>query len=304
MSEPSLEVFHQNTWQNRCFTWFAATRPAFFSASVLAVIAALTLAWHEAGALKSDLAVLTLLAIMCFHASANVLNDYYDVYNDNANQNRIYPFSGGSRFMQNQVLSRAETFRLGVALLGIGIILGIWMIGLSSIELLWFGLAGALLAVFYSAPPCLACRGLGDVTIAVTFGVLPVAGTLWLQIGAIPSAAWWLGAIVGIFTAAILWINSIPDIEADRRAGKRTLPVRLGAKNAPYGLAVLFIAGFGLLAVAPLPAGMRWGLLAVAPAFLAVQNALQGRLLPAIPQVLLTHAAVCVLLSVGALLSH
>lgn len=299
MAEPSLEVFHQNTWQNRLFTYFAATRPAFFSASVLAVIAALALAWSETGHLKIDLAILTVLAIMCFHAGANVLNDYYDLANDNANQNRIYPFSGGSRFIQNQVLSSRETFRLGAILLGAGVGLGGWMIALSSFDLLWFGLAGAVLAVFYSAPPCLACRGLGDVTIAVTFGVLPVAGTLWLQIGTVPSAAWWLGTIVGIFTAAILWINSIPDIEADRRASKHTLPVRLGAKHAPYGLAVLFISGFTLLAVAPLPMGMRLGLFAIIPAALAVKNALQGRLLPAIPQVLMTHALVCGLLSLG-----
>ncbi len=303
MSEPCVVIFHQNTWQNRLFTYFSATRPGFFSASVLVVIAALALAWHLTGTLKIDLAFLTVLAIMCFHAGANVLNDYYDLPSDNANQQRIYPFSGGSRFIQNQVLSRTETFRLGATLLAIGTALGVWMIALSSLDLLWFGLLGVLLAVFYSAPPCLACRGLGDVTIAITFGVLPVTGTVWLQVDAIPVEAWWLGVIVGIFTAAILWINSIPDIEADRRAAKYTLPVRLGAKRAPYGLAILLLAGFAMLAYAPLPSGMRWALLAMLPAFLALRNALHGRLLPAIMQVLLTHALVCILLTIGALLS-
>lgn len=303
MQEPTLGFFHQSTWSNRVLTWFYATRPAFFSASVLAVMPGLALVWNLTGTLTTDLAVLTLLAIMLFHAGANVLNDYYDMGNDDLNQKRIYPFSGGSRFIQNSVLSRQSTGRLGIALLAGGIALGLWMVMMTGPLLLWIGLTGVLLAVFYSAPPCFACRGLGDVTIILSFGVLPVAGTVWIQIGGIPPAAYWLGAIVGIFTAAILWINSIPDIAADRQAGKWTLPARLGTERAPYGLLVLFAVGFALIAFAPLPAGMRWGLLALLPALPAAYNALQGRLSAAIPQVLLTHAAVCLLLSIGGLVS-
>ncbi len=299
MLEPSASVYHQSTWLNRCYTWFSATRPAFFTASVLAVITALALVWHEAATLKLDLAVLTIVAIMLFHAGANVLNDYYDQHNDAMNQGRIYPFSGGSRFIQNAVLPSAEVWRLGVFLLLGGVVVGLWMMWLTGLTLLWIGLAGAGLAIFYSAPPCLACRGLGDVTIALAFGVLPVAGTVWTQLDYVPVAAWWLGIIVGIFTAAILWINSIPDIAADRRAGKWTLPARLGTNRAPWGLVALFALGFTLILLAPLPAGMRWGLVALLPALAAGYNALWARLLPAIPQVLLTHTLVCVAMAMG-----
>ncbi len=259
------------------------------------------LAWHESGHLQAGIAVLTILAIMLFHAGANVLNDYYDSPNDKHNHDRIYPFSGGSRFLQNQVLSHSETFRLGALLLLGGIMLGLWLVYLSGLTVLWIGLAGGLLAVFYSAPPCLACRGLGDVTIVLSFGVLPVAGTVWLQLGEIPVAAWWLGVIVGIFTAAILWINSIPDMEADRRARKMTLVVRLGNKYAPYGLLFLFALGFALLLFAPLPSGMRWGMIAILPALLAFGYVRQQRLCAAIPAVLITHTVLCLGMSVGGL---
>jgi 1,4-dihydroxy-2-naphthoate polyprenyltransferase len=301
MHEPSLALYHKHTWSNRLLVWCVATRPAFFSASLLAVIVGLALAAHE-GVWHYDLALLTLVAVSMFHAAANVLNDYFDRDNDAHNQTRIYPFSGGSRFIQNQVLAPQETLYLGCVLLAIGIVLGLWAVWLSGPLLLVIGVIGAALAVFYSAPPCLVCRGLGDVSVALAFGILPLAGTLLIQMGEIPTSAWWLGTICGVFTAAILWINAIPDMIADRMAGKLTLPARLGPRRALYGLAALYVFGFGLIISAPLPPTTLWALSAAFPAFLAVRNAHAGRLLPAIPQVLLTHAAVCLILTLALLL--
>jgi len=165
------------------------------------------------------------------------------------------------------------------------------------------GAVGGTLAIFYSAPPCLACRGLGDFVIALCFGVLPVAGTEYIQAGQVSAASWWLGAAVGCFVAAILWINSIPDIDADRAAGKLTLPARLGPQRAPYGLLALFVTGFLLIALGPVPEGTWLALLAAFPAGIAMRSLLRGELLPAMPLTLATHASVCLLLVVG-LLPH
>ncbi|MDH5396312.1 MAG: UbiA family prenyltransferase, partial [Gammaproteobacteria bacterium] len=91
----------------------------------------------------------------------------------------------------------------------------------------------------------------------------------------------------------------IPDIEADKKAGKKTLPVRLGKSMAVYGLAIWFILGFVLLLVSPLPASSYIGLLAIIPAVKAAKALLKGDLIPAIPMTLVTHTAVCLLLAVG-----
>ena len=165
--------------------------------------------------------------------------------------------------------------------------------------ILIIGLTGGLLAIFYSAPPCLACRGLGDIVIAVCFGVLPVVGTVFIQNGVIVNESVWLGCVIGCFVSAILWVNSIPDIEADKKAGKKTLPVRLGKKISAYGLVVWFVMGFTILLESPLPVSSYIGLLAVIPAIKAVKSLLRGDLMPAIPMTLVTHTAVCLLLAVG-----
>ena len=303
MQEPNLLLYPQNTLSNRLYTWFIATRPAFFTASVLPVLVGLALSWHYAQSLRWDLAGLAVLAIVLIHAGANVLNDYHDAQNgtDSHNQQRIFPFSGGSRFIQNQVLNLQETRWLGLALLAGGALLGLLAMLLTGPWLLLIGGLGALLAVFYSAPPCLACKGLGDLSIVLSFGVLPVVGVVWMQLGSVPASAWWLGGSIGVFTAAILWVNSIPDIQADRQAGKWTWPARLGAQRAAWGLPALFALGFSGLwwtTLSP-PLTLYW--LALLPAVGAVHQVLQGRLLSAIPLTLGTHSLLGLLLVVDLL---
>ena len=305
MNEPNVAVFHQRTFASRLATWVAATRPAFLTASVLPIMVGVALSWHVHGSVDWLLAAATVLNIALIHAGANVFNDYCDARNgtDAANAGRVFPFSGGSRFVQNGVLSVRQTFWLGAGLLAAGALLGLAIAALAGPFVLAIGLVGGTLAIFYSAPPCLACRGLGDFVIALCFGVLPVAGTEYIQAGTVSTANWWLGAAVGCFVAAILWINSIPDIDADRSAGKWTLPARLGPQLAPYGPLVLFVVGFLLIALGPVPAGTWLALLAAFPAGMAMRVLLRGQLLPAMPLTLATHASVCLLLVAG-LLPH
>ncbi len=301
-AEPNTEVLHGRNPGNRLLIWVLATRPAFLTASVLPVLTGIAWAWQaRGGQIPLGLSLLAIAGIIVIHAGANVLNDYFDARNgsDDANDGRIFPFTGGSRFIQNGVLTTEQTGQLGVTLLAIGALIGLWLVTKAGWPLLLIGLAGAAIAVFYSAPPCLACHGLGDLAIAIDFGLLPVAGTVLLLTGELPAAAWWLGAIIGCYAAAILWINSIPDIEADRGAGKMTLPARLGAKRAAPLLALFFATGAILLLLAPLPAGAKLALLGLIPGAMAVRNAMAGNIADAIPLTLMTHALVGVALVIG-----
>ena len=301
VTEPSVEIFHGNSIGNKIATYIAATRLPFITASILPVVAGLGLVWGETGQLNLVLALLTLLNIIFIHAGANVLNDYFDSRNgtDAANTGRLFPFSGGSRFIQNGVLTEEQTFRFGFVLMMMGAVLGVAMTVITGPFILIIGLFGGLLAIFYSAPPCLACRGLGDLVIAICFGILPVVGAVYIQTAEVLDSAIWLGSIIGCFVVAILWVNSIPDIEADRTAGKLTLPVRLGRKLAVYGLGLWFTAGFIILLLSPLPSTSYISLVALIPAAIAAKSLVDDKLMPAIPLTLVTHATLCVLLAIG-----
>lgn len=220
---------------------FAATRPKFFPASVLPVLAGSAWGFSVAGRFDAVVFFLATLATLCVHAGANVLNDVGDDEGgtDRQNDKRIYPYTGGSRFIQTGIMSAANMTRLGVSLLVIAATTGLLLISMKGITVLWFGLVGVGLAVLYSLGPLrLSAIGLGETSVAIAFGVLPVSGAAWLQSGIIDEQLLVFSLPISAWVASILLINEVPDIDADGATGKRTLPVRLG----PHRTANLYMS--------------------------------------------------------------
>jgi 1,4-dihydroxy-2-naphthoate octaprenyltransferase len=240
-----------------------------------------------------------------------VLNDYYDALNgtDDNNTARLYPFTGGSRFIQNGVLSRDQTARFGFALLAAGIGIGLLLWQLSGTGLLWLGLSGSVIAWAYSAPPLsLNSRGWGELCIAVAFGLLIIVGSDYVQRGDFALLPLLAAIPYGLLTSSLLYINQFPDREADERAGKHHLVVRLGAGRARWGYLLLVLGANGYL-VAMVAAGEfpLWALLPLlaAPAGLAaalmlLRHAQQpARLAPAIRLTIASVIAHGLLLALG-----
>ncbi len=237
---PLPEEFSGQSMGRRIKRLFHATRPKFFPASVLPVVAGTAYGAAVAGPLDLYIAILALLATMCVHAAANVINDVGDAEGtDPINEDRIYPYTGGSRFIQTGILTQSTMGRLGIALIVIASLLGLLLIVEKGVGVLIFGIAGIVLTVLYSVGPAkLSGLGLGELAVAVGLGVLPVAGAAWLQGAAIDTALVLFSIPVSIWVAAILFINEVPDMAADQASGKNTLPVRMGLKRS----AALYIA--------------------------------------------------------------
>lgn len=217
---------------------FHATRPKFFPASVLPVVVGTAWGAVHAGSVDVVVALLALLATVLVHAAGNVLNDVGDETggSDRRNESRIYPYTGGSRFIQNRIMTTAEMARWGTQLLVAATVLGLVLIWLRGIGVLWFGLAGVALGVVYSLGPLrLSSLGLGELAVAIAFGVLPVSGAAWLQSGVVDIPLLVFALPVSAWVAAILLINEVPDIDADAAVGKATLPVRFG-RSATAGI--------------------------------------------------------------------
>ncbi len=214
---------------------FHATRPKFFPASLLPVIAGTAWGAYASAAFDSYVFVLALLATVCVHAASNVLNDVGDetVGTDRVNEKRIYPYTGGSRFIQLGILTQSVMARLGIGLLAFAALPGIALYLEKGPAILLFGLAGIALGVLYSLGPVkLSSLGIGEVAVAVAFGVIPVSGAAWLQGAPIDSALILFSLPVSAWVFAILFINEVPDMEADGSTGKNTLPVRLGLSGS------------------------------------------------------------------------
>ncbi|MDH3589133.1 MAG: prenyltransferase [Gammaproteobacteria bacterium] len=237
MNEPSVAALSGSTPGAVLRRYFLATRPKFYPASVLPVITGTAWGAVIAGQIDVTAAVIALLATVAVHAASNVFNDVGDDLNgtDRNNERRIHPFTGGSRFIQNGVLTLEQMKRWALMLFGIGIILGMLLTLLKGIGVLYLGLAGIALGMFYSLPAVqLSGRGVGEIAIAVAFGVLPVCGAAWLQSGIFDTAIFLVSIPISCWVAGILLINEVPDRVADEQAGKRTWPVRFGLNTTRW----------------------------------------------------------------------
>ncbi len=244
--EPTLAAL-----PNPVMRYFAATRPAFLSVTFVGVLLGLASAATAGLSIDPASATLTMFFALVAHAGANVVNDYYDARSgcDALNTDRVFPFTGGSRFIQNGVLSMRATAVFGHTLLAAVIPAGLWLTAHSAPGLIWIGLAGLMVGLAYSAPPLkLQSRGLGEFGITIGW-LLVVVGADFVQrreFAFIPVAA---GLGFALLVANVLYINQFPDVRADTLAGKGTVVVRLGVRLARWGYALLVALAYGWVVV-------------------------------------------------------
>lgn len=295
--------------------YFLATRPAFLSVTAVGVLLGWAHAWYSQHPFRPLDAALTLIFALAAHAGVNVLNDYYDHKNgaDEQNIERLFPFTGGSRFIQNGVLSPQATARFGAVLLLAVVPAGLWLASRSAIGLIWIGAAGLLIGWAYSAPPIkLASRSLGEFGVAAGWGLI-VVGSNFVQSGRCEPHAIAGGLGYGLMVANLLYINQFPDATADALAGKLTLVARFGRRRARAGYVLIASSAFlslaAAVAVGLLPAAALLAGLAALPTGLAVRQLWHhaeqpARLAPAIKLTILAAHAYGLLLATGLLLAR
>jgi 1,4-dihydroxy-2-naphthoate octaprenyltransferase len=293
------------------FGWLflRATRLPFLTATFVPVLLGIAVAAWTNG-FNWWLALLTLIGGACIHLGLNVANDVFDTASgaDAANVNPTQ-FSGGSRVVHYGLLSLREITLLSLGFYAVGIAIGVGLAAARGWDLLWLGVAGALLSLFYTAPPLkLVHRGLGEIVVFLGFGPIMTLGAYFVQAREYDLEPLLVSIPVGILIALVLYVNEVPDRPADARAGKRTLPVRLARDTVVNAYAAAVALAFALIAVFAVagwivrPAIIA---LAAAPLALPVYRALRAfydqpyALMPAMARNIQLHLATGVLLILG-----
>ncbi len=227
--------------------FFKAVRAPFFTGTVVPVVIGAVDA-ARVGRFDLILFVLCLIGALSFHGSANVLNDYYDYRGGTDNINRYHNiFSGGSRMIQDGLMTPGQTFALGAGLLALGVAVGLYLVYRAGIVVLFFGLMGTILVLIYSVPRwglAYIGHGLGELAVALGFGPLMVLGTYYVLTGTLSRSAWFLSIVPALLIALILFVNGYPDFDADLATRKRTGVVTLGRSAARYAYALILIATY------------------------------------------------------------
>jgi len=293
------------------FGWLflRATRLPFLTATIVPVLLGIAVAALGNG-FSSWLAVLTLVGAACVHLALNTANDVFDTLSgaDEANVNPTQ-FSGGSRVILYGLLRLRSMALLSGGLYAVGIGIGIGLAATRGWSLLWVGIAGALISLFYTAPPLrLVHRGLGEISVGIGFGPIMALGAYFVQAREYALEPLLASLPVGILIALILYVNEVPDRRADAVAGKRTLPVRLSKKSVVRGyelaVAVTFtlIAGFAISGLIARPAIIALAALPLAfPVRRALRNSYESpyALMPAMARNIQLHLVTGLLLVAG-----
>ncbi|MGE5550742.1 MAG: prenyltransferase [Bacteroidota bacterium] len=231
---------------------FRAARARYFTVSLLPVLLSAT-AVHRPWASGTWPALfLVVLGAFLVHAGSNLWNDLADELNgaDRANS-APSAFNGGSRVIQRGEAT-CGSMRTAAVLCYAGAMLVAFLLkprGGWGVPVLT--LAGILLGICYSSRPTWFCaHGLGELVVAIAFGPLLAEGAYLALAGGLSWAVFLASLPLGLLVAAILLVNSIPDIPPDAQVGKRTMAVRLGKSQAVMVYRAIIGAAFAALLAA------------------------------------------------------
>ena len=231
--------------KNKIKIWLECFRLRTLPVSLSGVIIAIGLAvWH--GHFKWVPAVLCLVFAVLAQIVSNTANEYFDYLQGADKPGRVGPRRGVTEGDIKPTTLRNVTF----GLLAIACAVGCCLIPYGGWWLLPVGIIIALAALAYSTGPYpLSYHGLGELTVFIFFGLVPVNLTYYVQALRIDPLVVMASITIGLLGVNVLLVNNYRDVEDDREAGKRTSVVIFG--RAPAALAYLIngYAGMGMLSV-------------------------------------------------------
>jgi 1,4-dihydroxy-2-naphthoate octaprenyltransferase len=217
---------------------------------VIAVSNGIALAFWKNKQIDLSDAILTFAGVICLHASIDLLNDYWDYKRGIDTATRRTKFSGGTGVLPENLLKPGNVYSVGLIFLLIGTLIGMYFVVIRGIMIALL-LGFAILAVYFYSTS-IVNLGLGEAFVAIK-GTLIVVGSYYVQTSSIGVGVVYVGIIMGILSASVLFVNSFPDYQADRSRGRRTLVILLGRQRAvkifPWMILctyVLIIAGIFL----------------------------------------------------------
>ena len=209
--------------------WLRAVRIRFLLASIISVALGLAINSWQNNTFDIGFAALTFVGVAALHASVDLLNDYWDYKRQIDTDTQRTKFSGGTGVLPEGLLKPQQVYRAGMLMLIIGSAVGAFFIferGITIAVILGFAIVSIY---FYSTR--IVDSGLGEVFVAIK-GAMIVLGTYFVQSSHIASEPIIAGIVSGVLSSTVLFVNSFPDYDADKKHGRKTLVIVLGKDKA------------------------------------------------------------------------
>ncbi len=291
--------------------YFLETRPQFLILSLVLAILGTTMALTD-GTFNLGWAVLLFVGLLLLHVSVNTLNDYFDYRSGIDLATTPTPFSGGSGVLPSGALTPKAVLALGLGAFVLAIPIGAYFISVRGSALLPLFVVGAVLVLLYTTVFTKVGWGMSEFAAGLGLGTLPVFGIHYIMTGSINNAAIYASIPSGLLVANLLLINEFPDAEADKKGGRKTLPITIGKKGAAVVYTALTIATYLWIVAGVvlklMPAWTLLGCLTIPLALKAIAGSFNPdnmeKLVPALGANVMVVLGTQLLMGIGYLLSY
>lgn len=230
--------------KNSARAWMLAARPKTLTGAAVPVMIGMAMAFADGqGTFRVVPAILCALFALIMQIDANFINDYFDFLHGNDDETRL-----GPRRACAQGWVSAGGMKLAIIITtAVACCVGLPLIAYGGWSMIAVGAVCVLFCFLYTTT--LSYLGLGDMLVLVFFGIVPVCLVYYLQLGTLTLEVFLASLACGLVIDTLLIVNNYRDIDNDRRAGKKTLIVRIGAKGgrAAYLMVGIVAVAMGIL---------------------------------------------------------
>ena len=209
--------------------WLLVIRLPFLILPIVLVFFGTSIAWYD-GYFNFGYALLAFLGFLLAHISVNVLNEYHDFKSGLDLATKRTPFSGGSGALPAGLFQPGQVLWLGLISFLAAVPIGIYFVIVSGWQLLPLILVAAACLLLYT--PFILKTGYPEWAPGIGFGLLPILGFYFVQTGSYTLPVFIAAIPSTILAHNLLLLNEFPDVEADRNAGRKTLPIFIGKEKA------------------------------------------------------------------------
>ena len=226
--------------------YLIAAHPWSFPASGMPALIAFTFVFYSySTGVFTDInwinGILAVVGAVVFHASGNIMGDYYDYVNGVDGEEKTGPI----RLLVTGYFQPKPILSYGLAVLVGGIFLGIYLMLQSGLPLLFIGLLGILCSVFYYKLKYIA---LGELVIFIAFSQLIGLGVVYAMTSQLVWSSLLVVAPTGLLVVSILHANNTRDLVLDKQAGIKTQAIILGIDGSKIFYQTLMLAPYILVA--------------------------------------------------------
>ena len=228
--------------------WLMAARPRTLPAAIAPVLVGTAVAVESEGHLPRVGAFLAaLIGSIFIQIGTNLANDYSDAKRGADTVDRLGPV----RVTSAGLVTPQRVLTATWVAFGVAVLCGIYLTAVAGLAILLIGVLSIAAGVLYTGGPRpYGYAGLGEIFVFLFFGLVAVNGSYYVQVERLDALPLGLSIAVGFLATAILVVNNVRDVETDRRAGKNTLAVRMGRRNAVALYRLLVLGAYVVLPIA------------------------------------------------------